>query len=58
MCWYLLLLQLACNNLTKAMPAGATEAPLDVTLQLTTMDFLSVSTLLHAAAEVWVSRRF
>ena len=37
------------------MLAGATEAPLNVTLQLTTMDFLSVSTLLHAAAEAWVS---
>ena len=27
---------------------------LNVTLQLTTADFLPVHTLLHAAAEVWV----
>ncbi|KAA6417260.1 MAG: hypothetical protein FRX49_12787 [Trebouxia sp. A1-2] len=38
---------------TTCAMTGATEAPLNVTLQLTTMDFLSVSTLLHAAAEVW-----
>lgn len=37
------------------MLAGSKAAPLNVTLQLTTTDFLPVSTLLHAAAKVWVS---
>ena len=35
--------------------AGSMATTLNLTLQLVTADFLPVHTLLHAAAEVWVS---
>ena len=35
--------------------AGSPEGSLNLTLQLTTKDFLPVATLLRAAASVWVS---
>lgn len=37
------------------MLAGSMASALNLTLQLVTADFLPVHTLLHAAAEVWVS---
>lgn len=35
--------------------AGSMSGTLNLTLQLTTADFLPVRTILHAAAEAWVS---
>ena len=41
--------------LNQLVYAGSMASNLNLTLQLVTADFLPVHTLLHAAAEVWVS---
>lgn len=46
------------GHLCQPVAVGSAANRLNLTLQLTTADFLPVSTLLHAAAQVWVSAKF
>ena len=43
-----------CQHLKQPVLVGSADSTLNLTLQLTTADFLPVSTMLRAAAEVWV----